>query len=395
MTEKRESWITIAKTVALVLVIFIHSNPLRDNFSSFLTGFVMPAFFVLYGVSHNSGKRRDNLKKYFISRARALMIPYLVLTLAMLVMYAATYPQVDFGFTPTDFVFYSIYGNGPLGRVTHLWFLRTMFFAIILFAFVDRYLHNKSIVFRLIILASAPAIGTMLKYGTGVELVPWGMDSVLIALSFMMVGSEIRRYRHLSPWSVNPYVDVIGFSVAFIAYSYFTSVNGFVNIGESLYGVSIYNYMFTGILGTYIVCLLSYYAGKYSNRVTRYATSYNKVGQEIYEIHPLIIEANVQFLGGLLIWESLTFYPGAPLLILNFSAAIIVSYLIATQVIGRFGILQLAFMGFRKTKKSYPLPFMGFRKTKEAYPKPPVFSEPNGNTDVELEEPEDNTITND
>ena len=373
MTGKRESWITIAKAVALVLVIFIHSNPVRDSFSSFLTGMVMPAFFVLYGVAHNSGKSRGNLKKYFVGRARALMIPYVVLTLVMLVMYAAFYPQVDFGFTPTDFALYSIYGNGPLGRVTHLWFLRTMFFAIVLFGLVDRYLHNKSIVFRLILLASAPGIGVMLKYGTGVALVPWGMDSVLIALSFMMVGSEIRRYRHLSPWSVNPYVDVIGLVAAFATYSYFTAVNGFVNIGESLYGVSIYNYMLTGILGTYIVCLLSFYAGKYSNRLTRYATSYNNLGQEIYEIHPLIIEINVQFFGGLLIWESLTFFPETPLLILNFVAAIFVSYLLASQLIGRFGILQLAFMGFRKTKETYPKP---------TFPVP----EPNGNNDVDSTE---------
>ena len=333
----------------------------------------MPAFFVLYGVAHNSGKSRGNLKNYFVGRARALMIPYVFLTLVMLVMYAAFYPQVDFGFTPTDFAFYSIYGNGPLGRVTHLWFLRTMFFAILLFALVDHFLHNKSIVFRLIVLASAPAIGVFLKFGTGVELVPWGLDSVLIALSFMLMGSEIRRYRHLSPWSVNSYVDVIGLAIAFIAYSYFTSVNGFVNIGESLYGVSIYNYMMTGILGTYIVCLLSFYAGKYSNRLTRYAISLNKVGQEIYEVHPLIIEFNVQFLGGLAIWGALTFYPGDPLLILNFPSAIIISYLIATQVIGRFGVLQLAFMGFRKTKEAYPKP---------TFPVP----EPNGNNHAECAE---------
>ena len=147
--------------------------------------------------------------------------------------------------------------------------------------------------------------------------------------------------------------------------------------------------MLTGVLGTYIVCLLSFYAGKYSDRLTRYATSYNNLGQEIYEIHPLIIEANVQFLGGLVIWESLAFYLGAPLLIFNFITAIFVTYLIASQVIGRFGILQLAFVGFRKTKKSYPLAFMGFGKTKETHPKPtfPV-PEPNGNNDVEcVEEP--------
>lgn len=374
VTEKRESWITIAKAVALVLVIFIHSTP-RDSLSGFLTGFVMPAFFVLYGVAHNSRKCRDNLKKYLLSRARALMIPYFVLSLIMLAMYAIVYPQVDFGFPPTDFIFWTIYGNGPLGRVTHLWFLRTMFFAIILFSLVDRYLHDKSIVFRIIAMGLAPAIGVMFKFGTGVELVPWGMDAVFIAFSFMMIGSEIRRHRHLTPWSVNPYVDVIGLVGAFTLYSIFTILNGFVNIGESLYGVFIYNYMVTGILGTYIVCLLSYYAGKHSSALTRYATSFNDLGQEIYETHPLIIEANVQLLGGLAIWESLTFYPGAPLVIINFPFAIIFSYLIASRIISRSSVLQLMFLGFKKKKDVHP---------KQTFPVP----EPNGDNDVEcVEEP--------
>ena len=157
MTEKRESWITIAKAVALVLVIFIHSTP-RDALSGFLTGFVMPAFFILYGVAHNSRKCRDNLKKYTLNRARALMIPYFVISLVMLAMYFVVYPQVDFGFPPSDFIFWTIYGNGPLGRVTHLWFLRTMFFAIILYSLVDYYLHDKSSASRLVIAALAPAI---------------------------------------------------------------------------------------------------------------------------------------------------------------------------------------------------------------------------------------------
>ena len=374
MTEKRESWITIAKAVALVLVIFIHSTP-RDALSGYLTGFVMPAFFILYGVAHNSRKCRNSFKKYILNRARALMIPYFVLSLIMLGMYAAVYPYVDFGFPPSDFIFWLIYGNGPLGRVTHLWFLRTMFFAIILFSLVDRYFHNKSIVFRFIIMGAAPAIGVMLKFGTGVELVPWGMDAVFIALSYMLIGSEIRRQRHLSPWSVNPYVDTVGFVGALSAYTVFTFLNGFVNIGESTYGVFIYNYMLTGILGTYIVCLLSYYAGKNSSRITRYATSFNNLGQEIYEAHPLMIEANVQFLGGLALWESFTIYNASPLLLLNFVFAIIFSYVIASQLIGRVGVLQLMFLGFRKTDKTH---------TKPTFPVP----EPNGNNNIEcVEEP--------
>ena len=369
MSDKRESWITLAKAVALLLVIFIHSTP-RDAVSGFLTGFVIPAFFILYGVSHNSRKCRDNLKKYFINRARALMIPYLILNLVMLSMYWAVYPTVDLGFPPTDFIFWLLYGNGPLGRVTHLWFLRTMFFAIVLFSLIDRYLHDKAAGFRLAILVISPAIGVMLKYGTGVTLVPWGMDAVFIALSFMLIGSEIRRHHHLAPWSMGWRIDLIGFISAFTIYTVLSFSNSFVNIGESTYGNSIYIYIITGVLGTYIVCLLSYYACMRFTSLDRYAGKLNNLGQEIYETHPLIIETNVQLFGGLSIWESLVIYPGVPLLILNFPLSVIISYLFASKVVNRSGILQFMFLGFRKPKDVI---------LKPTFPVP----EPNGNDNIE------------
>ncbi|TFG31066.1 acyltransferase [Candidatus Thorarchaeota archaeon] len=369
MTEQRESWITLAKAVALILVIFIHSTP-RDVVSGFLTGFVMPAFFVLYGVAHNNRKCRSNLKEYLSNRGRALMIPYIVLSLVMLVMYFLVYPTVDLGFPPSDFVFWLIYGNGPLGRVTHLWFLRTMFFAIVLFSLLDRFLYNRPAILRLFILAISPAIGVMLKFGTGVELVPWGLDAVFISLSFIMIGSEIRRYRHLSPWSVNPLVDFTGLVSTFTVYTILSLSNNFVNIGESTYGSFIYSYMITGVLGTYILCLLSYYACMGFPFIARYATKFNNLGQEIYETHPLIIEFNVQVLGGLAIWETLVLYPGAPLVILNFPLSLIISYLFASKIISRSGGLQLMFLGFRKPLEIHP---------KQTFPVP----EPNGNRGVE------------
>ncbi len=355
MTQKRESWITLAKTVALILVIFIHSTP-RDEFTGYLTGFVMPAFFILYGVTHNAERKRDNLGKYILNRMRALMIPYIVLSFLMYAMYFAVYPTVDLGFNPAENIYWFIYGAGPPSRVNHLWFLRTMFFAIIFFSLIDRYLHDKPAASRFFILLITPGLGTMLKYSTGVELVPWGFDAVLIALSFMMIGSEIRRRIYLAPWSINPRVDFVGLITAFSIYSVLSLNNGFVNIGESLYGLSIYSYMITGVLGTYIVVLLSFYAAKRFTSLGNYATAFNNVGQEIYETHPLIIELNVQLFGGLAILQSLAFYPNAPLLILNFPLSILFSYLFATKVVSRSGILQLMFLGFRKKKPVTPEP---------------------------------------
>jgi hypothetical protein len=70
-----------------------------------------------------------------------------------------------------------------------------------------------------------------------------------------------------------------------------------------------------------------------------------KYGQEIYELHPLMIEMNVQVLGGLLIWNAFMIYPNNPLFLVNLLSGILVSWLIASKVIGKSRILRFVFLG--------------------------------------------------
>lgn len=349
MSERRISWINLAKAAALLIVIFVHSTP-RDVLTAVLTGFVLPVFFILYGVSHNSEKYRNRLKGYFFGRFRSLMIPYLVLTIGMVFLYWAVYPHVDVGLTPLDFVFWSVYGNGPPGRVTHLWFLRTMFFAIVLFSVVDRAVHDRSPFLRYIILLGAPAIGLGLKVALGIDLIPWSIDSILVAFSFMMIGQEIRRRRRMASWSVRPSLDlllVIGATILCILLSWY---NGYVNIGESIYGRFLHIYIVTGVLGTYVVSVVSDYACTRATKLSTMAATFNSYGQEVYEIHPLIIEANIQLLSGFSFWSFITIYPGAPLFILNFPLAIFLSWFLASKVISRSWFLEVMFRGWRRER---------------------------------------------
>ncbi|MGQ4912489.1 MAG: acyltransferase family protein [Candidatus Thorarchaeota archaeon] len=343
MTKQRISWIDIAKAIGLAGVIMVHSLP-RDGFTSILTGSVIPIFFILYGIGHNNEKHRGNLKKYITARFRGLMIPYFILTAVMILLYWVTYPWVDFGFTPLDFVFWSIYGNGPPGRITHLWFLRVMFFAIILFSFLDKYLYDKPLV-RYIILLGSPQVAIMLKSASGVQFLPYAVDAVFVALSFMMLGNELRRFRHMASWSISPSFDAVAVPVSLVVYTILSWANGFVNIGESLYGQWIYLYFITGFLGTYVMCVLSYYISIHSRRLTAIATSFNRYGQEVYEIHPLIIETNVQLLGELTLLNAITVYPGTPLFLLNLPMAIFLSWFIGAKVVSRSSILRFVFTG--------------------------------------------------
>lgn len=346
MTSKRISWIDFTKAAALLTVIFVHSTP-RDDLTAVLTGFVLPVFFILYGVAHNSEKHRDNLRHYITGRFRSLMIPYFILTTAMVFLYLAVYPQVDVGLTPSNFVFWSLYGNGPPGRVTHLWFLRTMFFALLLFSLIDRYLHDRPPLLRYLILILSPALGVWLRVAFGVNLIPWSVDSILVALSFMMVGQEIRRHNHTRSWSISPAFDAVSVGAALTLFVSVALLNGYVNIGESIYGHSVYAYVLTGVVGTYVVGVISYYVCTKSPRLCALAARFNEFGQEVYEIHPLIIQTNIELFGGLAIWQYLTVYPGAPLFLLNFPLAILLSWILASRVIVRSGVLQFAFRGWR------------------------------------------------
>ena len=340
---ERVSWIDLTKAISLVSIIVVHSIT-RDALSTILTGFVIPAFFILYGVTHRNEKHRHNMGHCIRSRFRSLMIPYILLSVSMLVLYSFLYPIVDMGLTPADFAFWLVYGSGPAERVSHLWFLRTMFFTIVVFLLVDKYLHDKPSILRYIIILCLPALGVMTKTAMGVELVPWGIDSVFIALSFMMIGNEIRRHHELSSWSVSTSIDAIAISISLIVFVWLSLYNGFVNVGEGLYGQSIYIHMITGVLGTHILSVLSYYFCRH-HMVPNLLSRFIKYGQEIYELHPLMIEINVQLLGGLLIWDALMIYPNNPLFIVNLLSGILVSWLIASKVISKSRILRFVFLG--------------------------------------------------
>ncbi len=350
MSTNRVSWIDLAKSMSLIGVIIVHSLEI-NQFSAVLTGFVLPAFFILYGVAHNNEKHRYSIQKLIRSRFTSLMIPYFILSIAMVAIYAALYSVVDVGLSPTEFAFWTVYGNGPIQRVSHLWYLRALFFAIVLFTVFDRYLHDKPAVLRLMIAIFLPGIAVAIRSAAGLELLPWGVDSALIALSFVIVGNEIRQYHNVNSWSINPVFDVVALTLSVTIFLLLAMFNGYVNIGMSLYGFSIYIYMVTGILGTYIVSLFSFHACN-SFDISKAIARFNRYGQEIYELHPLMIELNVQLVGSLTLWNMFIIFPDTPLFLINLLTGIFVSWLIASQLITRSSILQIMFTGRVKPRLS-------------------------------------------
>jgi hypothetical protein len=121
-------------------------------------------------------------------------------------------------------------------------------------------------------------------------------------------------------------------------------INGYVNIGMSIYGVNIYLYMVTGLLGTYMLSILSYHATTHFD-IARTISRFNDYAQEIYELHPMMIELNVQFVGGIALFNIFVIFPDSPLFLFNLLTAVFLSWFIASKVIKRSSILQFMFLG--------------------------------------------------
>jgi hypothetical protein len=293
------------------------------------------------------------------------MIPYFILSIAMVVIYAGfyMYTSFDLGLTPGDFVFWTIYGNGPIERVSHLWYLRTMFFAIVLFQVFDRYLYERPAAVRFLIAMSLPAIGVWMKFSSGLALLPWSIDSIIISLSFMIVGNEIRRYRSLDTWGVDRPFDAVALTLSSILFVMLAYINGYVNIGVSIYGLNIYLYLVTGLLGTYILSVLSFHATTNFD-IARTISRFNDYAQEIYELHPMMIEINAQLVGGLALFNLVVIFPDSPLFLFNLLTAVFLSWLIASQVIKRSSVLQIMFLGKVKYRTQPSGPYGDFRIVK-------------------------------
>ncbi|MHA2424946.1 MAG: hypothetical protein ACXAEF_09175, partial [Candidatus Thorarchaeota archaeon] len=74
-------------------------------------------------------------------------------------------------------------------------------------------------------------------------------------------------------------------------------------------------------------------------------SKFNNYAQEIYELHPMLIELNVQLVGGFAIWNLFLIFPDTPLFVFNLLTAVFLSWLIASKVITKSRVLQFMFLG--------------------------------------------------
>ena len=233
-------------------------------------------------------------------------------------------------------------------RATHLWFLPVLYFSLVLFIAIESVTHKLNSVVRWPLVVILPVLAFWITDLFTPMLVPWRINSILIATAFCIIGHEMQRFRGLKPWRTNSKIlDVVVFLTLSVILVVAAMYNGFFNFVEDSFGRNAWLYLVTGTSGTILVFMLS---SLFKSKRVGFLGANSQV---IYEIHPVffyLAPALMVALG----WSLATYDASITLFwplrfILGFVLAILFSMLVL-----RNRILSLIFTGKSNIKQIEP-----------------------------------------
>ena len=153
LREKRWVWIDTDKGISILLVGFGHclvlmqnhglamsSYPMINYISVFLYGFRMPLFFIISGIFIAGGLKRKGLGGYTTYRADTVLYPLLVWGFIEISLQLLTSRYSNNTVTPMYYVDLLIDAR----KTGHFWYLNSLFFIAVIYAFFKAYLRIKA-----------------------------------------------------------------------------------------------------------------------------------------------------------------------------------------------------------------------------------------------------------
>lgn len=243
-TRQRLLYVDMAKTIALVLVVYSHIPGALCQ--QYLGSFFIFAFFFLSGFT---GGTRVSWKEHVLKRARRLLMPY-VLFSACLVVLSGNLTLLDLeGVAYSRFCLYplDVRPNIIFLRSCNspLWFLTAMFVSdIVYYALIKRIRNKKGLAISLILLVLSVCAMDQLPV-----LLPWSIDTMPFFVIAMLVGHEIRQHEHVLSQGK---LSVLILIIFFVAACY---LNGNINLSCRSYGHYIRYALVSGITGTLLLLI--------------------------------------------------------------------------------------------------------------------------------------------
>lgn len=255
--KKRYDWIDIAKGIAVLLMVFGHSNDGLSNVTqvnAFVYSFHMPLFFIVSGYLFKPSK--DFVKK----KSKSILLPYFFLYL-LTVLCSGIIDNFSKGVKIENIISITksfLYGcgldvlNGRVKNVGPLWFLPCFFVSSLIFYFffvISKKIGKKNDTVMLGILCTACA-----SFGILISdvIMPWSIDIAFVCQVFMFAGYVLKNCNFFD----NEKSVILTFLVSASFWIISTLNYNNISLNDRHYGNSFLT-IITAICGTFVVLFIS------------------------------------------------------------------------------------------------------------------------------------------
>lgn len=266
MSTNRLNVIDVAKGIGIILVVFAHVNYTHELLV-FIYSFHMPLFFLISGMLFQKEKY-PKFGEFVKRRFKGLMVPYVIYEMASICcLYAAERIYGNWQLFDVskekylEYIYQIVISNWSRVHVNQpLWFLPCLFLVEIIYFF----LVKLRPVIRVPVCAGLVTVGWILESGMLAFdnfLLPWSLDSALVALGFYATGNllapyikrtilKIKKYRYKSVLCVE--LSILIFMILLPL----ALMNEKITLGSKILNNGCLLYI-NGVLGTFLVLTIS------------------------------------------------------------------------------------------------------------------------------------------
>lgn len=226
-SKRRIGYIDLYKATGIILMIMGHIG-FGAPFSKLIHGFHMPMFFFASGfLFHAKRKEELRLRDYVLRKARTLILPYFI--------FGFIWGGINWiinGFDKQSLINIICFSTKGIPIAGALWFLPALFFADVMYFFINRYVNNGYLKATICVLTAL--------FGNIVPVtLPFAIGSACVGVGFMEMGHQARTLsikKRLSS-RIKPGIGII-ISIVLLSVSVcIVFINDEVNMREGHYGL--------------------------------------------------------------------------------------------------------------------------------------------------------------
>jgi acyltransferase len=252
-SKPRIYWIDNLRTLAILLMVFAHTNHIKAEISSeiiYIYSFHMPLFFFISGLTLNP-KKNQGWKKFLTRKISTLLIPYFFFSLLGYGLFLMTdYPNFSFS-SFANALYRIIYADTDLLAFAYdgpLWFLPCLFLTEVEFYFIS-FLKKGA---QIGVIGVLVVLGFV--YGPRFRYVPWTAAASCLALLFYWVGFLLKDKIPALKSPFKPRIILLGIMISLL----FSYLNGPVSMAVDYYGNPFYFLLAAGGGIIYVTLLITY-----------------------------------------------------------------------------------------------------------------------------------------